>query len=227
MPRGPRIAFENAFFHIFNRGIAKQKIFLEDRDYDKFLKRLAELKTKNHFDHAIYSFVLMPNHFHLLIQTRKTPIAKIMTSLLTSYSMYFNKKYKRVGTLFQNRFKSKLCDKDSYFLGASRYIHLNPFEAGLCKSLKNYPWSSYQEIFGNSVYDILDKTQVGRLIGETLKDKERYQKFLLDGLEIMANMQKEYAFAKDIEGKPKFNTLSQKKYIRRKDKQKKGKNKTI
>lgn len=224
MPRGPRIAFENAFFHIFNRGIAKQKIFLENSDYEKFLKRLAELKNKNHFDHAIFSYVLMPNHFHLLIQTRKTPIAKVMTSLLTSYSMYFNKKYKRVGILFQNRFKSKLCDKDSYFLGASRYIHLNPIEAGLSKSLKDYPWSSYHELYGNPEYNILDKIEVQRLIGETVKDKERYQKFLQEGIEMMDRIQKDYTFEKDIEGKPKFNTLSQKKYIRRK--KNKDRNKT-
>lgn len=219
MPRGPRIAFENAFFHIFDRGIAKQKIFLEDSDYEKFLKRLAELKNKNHFDHAIFSYVLMPNHFHLLIQTRKTPIAKIMTSLLTSYSMYFNKKYKRVGTLFQNRFKSKLCDKDSYFLGASRYIHLNPVEAGLTYHPKDYIWSSYQELFGESKYNILDRQEVTRLIGETIEDKKRYHQFLLDGIKDLIDLKRNYDFNKDIEGVPRFNTLSQKKYLRRKSKE--------
>ncbi|MBI4990686.1 transposase [Candidatus Gottesmanbacteria bacterium] len=219
MPRGPRIVFENAFFHIFDRGIAKQKIFLEDSDYEKFLKRLAELKNKNHFDHAIFSYVLMPNHFHLLIQTKKTPIAKIMTSLLTSYSMYFNKKYKRVGTLFQNRFKSKLCDKDSYFLGASRYIHLNPVEAGLTNYPKDYIWSSYQELFGESKYNILDRLEVTRLIGETIEGKKRYHQFLLDGIKDLIDLKRSYDFDKDIEGAPRFNTLSQKKYLRRKNKE--------
>src|SRR3990167_4593128 len=166
MPRGPRIAFENAFYHVFNRGLDKQKIFLEDEDYKKFLQRLAELKTKNQFDHAIYAYVLLPNHFHLLVQTKKTPLAKIMSSLLTSYSMYFNKKYQRVGILFQNRFKSKLCDKESYFLGASRYIHLNPLEANLANKLEDYLWSSYQELFGHADYSLLDKTEIVRLIGE-------------------------------------------------------------
>jgi len=89
MPRGARISFENAFFHIFNRGLNKQKIFIDNQDYVTFLKRLVILKKDKEFDHSIYAYVLMPNHFHLLIQTRKNSISQIMTSLLTSYSMYF------------------------------------------------------------------------------------------------------------------------------------------
>lgn len=227
MPRGPRIAFENAFFHVFNRGLNKEKIFIDASDYQKFLQRLEELSTSDNFDHTIYAYVLMSNHFHLLIQTRKTPISKIMTSLLTSYSMYFNRKYDRVGTLFQNRFKSKLCDKDSYFLGASRYIHLNPIEAGLSSDLKNYPWSSYQEIFGLSDYKILDSIEISRLIGESEKDKENYHKFLLEGIERLEDLRQEYTFDKDIEGNPKFYTISQKKYLRRKNKRARVSNKII
>lgn len=215
MPRGPRIAFENAFFHIFNRGLNKQKFFLDSSDYHKFLRRLAELKSINQFDHSIYAYSLMPNHFHLLIQTKKIQISKIMTSLLTSYSMYFNRKYKRAGTLFQNRFKSKLCDKDSYFLGASRYIHLNPIEAGLTVNLNNYLWSSYQELFCDSEYKILDNSEIVRLIGETEKSKETYRQFLIEGIKKIQDIKKEFNFDKDIEGKPRFYTLAQKKYIRR------------
>ena len=216
MPRGPRIAFENAFYHVFNRGLDKQKIFLEDEDYKKFLQRLAELKTKNQFDHAIYAYVLLPNHFHLLVQTKKTPLAKIMSSLLTSYSMYFNKKYQRVGILFQNRFKSKLCDKESYFLGASRYIHLNPLEANLANKLEDYLWSSNQELFGHADYSLLDKTEIVRLIGEDIRDKENYRKFLIDGIEKIQDIKSDYGFDRDMEGRPQFQTLSQKKYLRRK-----------
>lgn len=175
------------------------------------------MKVKNKFDHAIYAYVLMPNHFHLLVQTKKIPISKIMTSLLTSYAMYFNKKYKRVGILFQNRFKSKLCDKDSYFLGASRYIMLNPIEAGLARYLKDYPWSSYDELFGQAEFNIVDKEEIGRLIGETEKEKESYHKFLLSGIKMIEDLSSEYTFDKDIEGEPKFNTISQKKYLRRKN----------
>lgn len=71
MPRIARVAFENGFFHVFNRGIAKQPIFFEKEDYQKFLQKLSDLKNKKHYDHIIYAYVLMPNHFHLLLQTKK------------------------------------------------------------------------------------------------------------------------------------------------------------
>ncbi len=218
MPRQARIAFEQAFFHVFNRGVAKQSIFLDDQDYKQFLRRLLLLKTKKLFDHEIYAYILMPNHFYLLLQTKKVPIAKIMSSLLTSYSMYFNKKYKRVGPLFQNRFKSKLCARDSYFLGASRYIHLNPIEAGIATSLDEYPWSSYQDIFGTNDFSIINRDEVSRLIGISDIDRQGYLQFLLDGISELESMRSEYAFEREIEGEPKFNVLSQKKYLRRQEK---------
>lgn len=216
MPRGPRISYEQAFYHVYNRGVARLPIFRDASDYRKFLKRLVELKTKKDFDHSIYAYVLMPNHFHLLIQTRKTPISKIMTSLATSYSMYFNKTYHRVGPLFQNRFKSKLCNKDAYFLGASRYILLNPIEAGLAKSLEDYLWSSYQELYGGLDVTIIDWEEVSLLIGTTQKEKEKYRTFLLNGIKNLKEITDEYALDREIEGSPLFQSLSQKKYLRRK-----------
>lgn len=216
MSRGPRISYEQAFYHVYNRGVARLPIFQDESDYRKFLKRLVELKTKKGFDHSIYAYVLMPNHFHLLIQTRKTPISKIMTSLATSYSMYFNKTYHRVGPLFQNRFKSKLCDKDAYFLGASRYILLNPIEAGLAKRLEDYPWSSYQELFGSLDMTIIDREEVSLLVGTTKKEKEKYRMFLLDGIRNLKEITGEYTLDREIEGSPLFQSLSQKKYLRRK-----------
>ena len=159
----------------------------------------------------------MPNHFHILLQTRKTPIAKIMSSLLTSYSMYFNLKNNRVGSLFQNRFKSKLCDKDEYFLVASRYIHLNPVAAGLVKDVSEYRWSSYQEIFGTSQFSIVDKDEVRRLIGDTNREKASYQNYILEGQsQLWEELTIQCSMDRDVEGAPLFNTLSQKKYLRRK-----------
>lgn len=217
MPRRSRIVFENAFFHIFNRGLNKQAIFQDESDYKKFLILLEALKTKKQFDHSIYAYVLMPNHFHFLIQVRKTPLKKIMSSLLTSYSMYFNRKYKRVGILFQNRYKSKLCQKESYFLGASRYIILNPVEAKIVKDPKDYLWSSYQEVFGNTRSNVIDRSEIVKLIGDDEKQKENYKQFLMAGIKIIDQLNKEYDdFHKDIIGSPSFNSLSQKKYLRRK-----------
>lgn len=216
MPRGARIVFENAFYHIFNRGVARQNIFLEKEDYEMFLRKLNSLSTLKNYDHFIYAYILMPNHFHLLMQTNRTPLSRIMSSLATAYAMYFNRKYKRVGPLFQNRFKSKLCQKDNYFLGASRYIHLNPIESGLADDVQNYPWSSFQEMFGQSQYTIIDKKEIERLIGASKKEKEAYYKFLLEGIERLDDLKKEYSFDKDIEGNPAFNRISQLKYLRRK-----------
>lgn len=214
MPRVSRIAFENGFFHIFNRGLAKQDIFVEDSDYKHFLTKLQELKDKKEFDHFVYAYVLMPNHFHLLVQTRKVPIATIMSSLLTAYSMYFNLKYQRVGTLFQNRFKSKLCDRDTYFLGASRYIMLNPVEGGLVANPLEYPWSSYQELFGKSAFKILDDKEISRLIGKSVSERKNYHKFILEGLPVIKELGKQYTFQKQIEGSPRFNVKIQKQFLR-------------
>lgn len=109
-----------------------------------------------------------------------------------------------------------MCQKDNYFLGASRYIHLNPIEANLVKNLKEYPWSSIQEIFGQTRHAIVDKKEIERLIGNSIKEKESYLKFLLEGMERIDDLEKEYSFNKDIEGTPALNRRSQIKYLKRK-----------
>lgn len=218
MPRTSRISFENAFYHVFNRGLNKQNIFFDTDDYNKFFQILTQLKTKNHYDHAIYSYVLMPSHFHLLIQTKKVPIATIMKTISIRYVVYLNKKYNRVGILFQNRFKSKLCDKDVYFLGVSRYIHLNPVVAGLVHNAESYPWSSLEELLGTSERSIIDREEVLRLLDNSVLGKISYQEFLLGGIKNWNELEKEYSFESDVGGSPRFNTLSQKKYLRRKKK---------
>lgn len=216
MPRGPRFAFKNAFYHVFNRGINKQEIFPSEEDYTFFLKKLKKLKEK--YDHSLYAYCLMPNHFHLSIHTRKTPISTIMSSLSTSYSMYFNKKYKHYGPVFQNRFKSILIENDSYFMQLSRYIYLNPVKAGLIKNPLFYKYSSIREAVGKESLFLLDQDII-RLIGENENAKEKYLEFVIDGMsqdliEIEQLFEKEEATL----GGEKFSTRSQKKYLRRKNK---------
>lgn len=215
MPRAARITFEQGFYHVYNRGLNKQTIYTDADDYQKFLSILADLKTKLGFDLQIYTYVLMPNHFHLLIQTLKTPLATIMRSLTVRYVLYFNRKYERVGIMFQNRFKSKLCQKDRYFLGASRYIHLNPIAAGLAADLASYPWSSYQELFGNSDRHIIDKVEVKRLIGESHKEQDEYKRFLMEGVNKYRELEVEFFFDHEVGGSAHFHSLSQKKFYRR------------
>lgn len=173
MPRPHRIVYENAFYHVFSRGNDKQNIYRMEADYNKFLLTLEKLKRK--YDHKLYGYCLMPNHFHLLIETREIPISKIMSSLLTSYTMYFNKKYKRSGHLFQDRFRSLICEKENYFLTIARYIHLNPVKAGLVKNPEDYFWSSHNEYIG-SESRIVDKELLFGLI-----NKKDYLSFIEDG----------------------------------------------
>ncbi|MEA2113450.1 MAG: transposase [Patescibacteria group bacterium] len=147
---------QDGYYHIYNRGNNKQDIFLEDVDYIFYLKRLRDYKEKNNA--SVISYCLMPNHIHLLVkQNTEIPIYKLVSSLHTSYSMYFNKKYSKVGRLFQGRFGCKNVDKDEYLLHLSSYIHLNPLSAGLVKKLEDYQWSSYPDYIGARNGTLCDK----------------------------------------------------------------------
>ena len=216
MPRGPRFVFQNAFYHIFNRGINKQTIFLSKTDYHFFLNKLQGLKKK--YDHSIYAFCLMPNHFHISIQTRKTSISKIMASLATSYSMYFNRTYNHFGPVFQNRFKNILIENDSYFVKLSQYIYLNPVKAKLIKDPTLYPFSSIREALGKEPLHFLDQDIV-RLIGETKGSQKEYEKFIYAGIEEdLTEIEQLFEKEEATLGTSKFSTLSQKKYLRRRSK---------
>ena len=216
MPRTARITFPNAFHHILNRGAGGQKIFLEPRDYQRFLEKLEELGRR--FDHLVFAYVLMPTHFHLLVQVKKTPLGKIMSCLQTSHAVYFAKKYGHSGPLFQSRFKSLLCDKDEYFLELSRYILLNPLRAGLVKKLEDYPWSSYQELFGSSSFKIIDREEIKRLVGEGKKAWEFYHQFISQSPEELMRKEEEVESALDKRreflGDSYFVTRKQRQFLR-------------
>src|SRR3989344_3689465 len=179
MPRYARLTAPNLFYHIINRGIEKRLIFRQQSDYLKFLKYLYRCKTK--FDWIIYCFCLMPNHFHLLIQTQEDPLGSVMKSLQTAYGVYFNHKYERVGPVFSGRYKSIICQKDEYLLQVSKYIHLNPVKAGLVKRPADYPYSSYKEYVDRANIDlkILDKRAMKIFLGEdSKKGIEVYRAFV-------------------------------------------------
>ncbi|MBI2420813.1 MAG: transposase [Candidatus Levybacteria bacterium] len=216
MPRGPRLAFQNALYHVFNRGINKQNIFLSDEDYKFFLGKLRRLRQK--YDFSIYALCLMPNHFHVSIQTRKIPISKIMSSLTTSYSMYFNRKYNHFGPVFQNRFKSILIENDSYFLGLSRYIYLNPVKAGFVKDPAKYKYTSLREVLGKEPYHFIDQDII-RLIGESEKSRKNYEKFIYEGInENLEDFKRLFQTEEATLGSNRFSTMAKKKYLRRKSK---------
>ncbi len=149
MPRQARLDYPGCLHHIINRGIEKRSVFLEKADYQFFIDNLSELVKKGGF--KCYAWVLMPAHFHLLIETNNKPIAKFMSSLQTRYAIYFNAKYKRFGRLFQNRYKSTVCDKKHYLKDLIAYIHLNPLRSKIIDSfelLSQYKWSGHRTLIG-------------------------------------------------------------------------------
>ena len=142
MTRIARITVENGCYHIITRGNQKQTVFLEARDYERYLLMLG--KCKKRFNFKLYCFCLMPNHVHLIIEVADPLVLnKIMRSINLKYTLYFNSKYEKVGHLWQDRFKSKLIDKDAYLLECINYIENNPLRASLISSLPDYRWSSY------------------------------------------------------------------------------------
>jgi len=150
MPRQPRLDAPGLLNHVMARGIERRDIFKDDKDRKAFLERLATVLEETQTQ--CYAWALILNHFHLLLRTGQTPLSKVMRRLMTGYAVTFNKRHKRSGHLFQNRYKSVVCEEDPYLLELIRYIHLNPIRVGLVKDLKElekYPWSGHSAILGN------------------------------------------------------------------------------
>jgi putative transposase len=142
MPRIARLTMDNTAYHIITRGNQKQCVFRESSDYEKYLYLLQ--KYKQRFKAKLYCFCLMPNHIHLLMDIpKKTSLNKLMRGLNLSYTLYFNEKYNVVGHLWQDRFKSKVIQKDNYLLQCIDYIENNPIRASLVTQIDIYHWSSY------------------------------------------------------------------------------------
>jgi REP element-mobilizing transposase RayT len=158
MARKPRVHFPGALYHVIVRGNQGQTTFRDGEDYRLYLKFLREYKK--YFDFLLHAYVLMPTHVHLLVEMGDKNLSKVMHRLQFRYTRNFNLKYKTWGHLFQGRYKAILCDRDTYFLELSAYIHLNPVRAGLAKNPANYPWSSYPSYLGREKDPIADIDQV-------------------------------------------------------------------
>ncbi len=144
MPSGPRLLLDNACYHIITRGNQKQLIFQDQKDYMEYLDRLR--KYKKEYDFLLYGYCLMPNHIHLLGEIKVTQdLSHFMSSLQRSYTAYFNKRYGKVGHLWQGRYKTKVITKDRYLLDCINYIEFNPVKANLVNNIREYKWSSYLE----------------------------------------------------------------------------------
>jgi REP element-mobilizing transposase RayT len=159
------------------RGNNGQKVFLKPGDYDAFLTALGTVRERYRF--YLYAYVLMPNHFHLLLEVIKAPTARILQSLLTAYVRGFNRVHRRRGHLFQGRYKAIVCDRDSYLLELVRYIHLNPVRAGLVKRPGEWKWSGHGEYLRRRKRGLIDAGPVM----EELRSPARYEVFVREGIQ--------------------------------------------
>jgi len=137
-----RIDFPDSFYHVLSRGNEKRKIFYDARDYERFLEILGRMAEK--FSLEIHAYVLMPNHYHLLLRTRYGNLSRAIQWLGVSYSVWFNRKHDRVGHLFHGRFKSFLAENERYLTALCLYVHGNPVRARLVERPADYRWSSYR-----------------------------------------------------------------------------------
>ena len=149
MPRLARLDAPGVLHHVMGRGIERRKSFLNTKDRNDFIARLGQLAEERSI--VVYACPLLDNHFHLLCKTNKRPLSASMRRLLTGYVVNFNKRHRRHGHLFQNRYKSIVCQEDAYLLELVRYIHLNLLRAGLVKTIKQLnrsPWSGHSALAG-------------------------------------------------------------------------------
>jgi putative transposase len=184
MPRTARIDAPGALHHIICRGIERGKIFEDNADRDDFIHRLSTILKQT--STSCYAWALIPNHFHLLLRTGKEPIATVMRRLLTGYAVSYNRRHRRSGHLFQNRYKSILCQEDSYLLELVRYLHLNPIRAGLVSSLKEldrFPYSGHSRLMGKVKNQWQDVDTVLSLFGKKRSTaQKKYREFVAKGI---------------------------------------------
>lgn len=183
MPRHNRIEITGAVYHVITRGIERRAIYKDDTDREEFVKRLSTAlkETKS----MCYGWALMPNHFHLVIRSGVKPLSTLMRKVLTGYAVYFNRRHKRSGYLYQNRYKSILCQEETYLLELIRYIHLNPLRAGIVKDmgrLKTYRWSGHAVLMGKRKNDWQETGEILIRFGQKRSEaRGRYEDFISEG----------------------------------------------
>lgn len=163
MPRKTRIEIEGGLYHVITRGNDRKDIFHSREDHDKFLQLLMSQKHKLPF--YLYAYCLMTNHLHLLIERREDDIGRIMQRVLTAYTQYYNRRYKKVGHVLQGRYKSVLCQSEKYLMTLVKYIHLNPVKAKMVANAGEYPFSSHRAYLGIDPAGPLDVDTVLRHFG--------------------------------------------------------------
>ncbi len=184
MPRIGRLDIPGGCYHVMGRGLERRRIFNADVDKAYFLERLGEDLARS--GAQCFAWALMSNHYHLLIRVSDKPLSKLMAPLLGSYAGYYNLRHRRSGYVFQNRYKSILCDEDSYLLQLIRYIHLNPLKAGILTNLKaldSYAWTGHAVLMGKRrhPWQSVDET-LSHFAKRISTARMRYREFMTEGL---------------------------------------------
>ena len=186
MPRGARLDAPGTLHHVIFRGIERGAIFQDDRDRGEFVRRIRELAKST--GTTFYAFAMMTNHVHLLLKSGPTGLSTFMRRLLSGYAQYYNRRHQRVGHLFQNRYKSIICEEEAYFSQLVAYIHLNPLRAGLVSTLDelaSYLWCGHSVLMGKQVCDWLDRDYSLQFFGSSEDSaKNAYLKFLESEMKI-------------------------------------------
>jgi len=184
MPRLARLDIPGLLQHVIVRGIERRDIFNDDNDRQLFFDRLSRLLSETGIQ--CYAWALLSNHFHLLLMPTSTPLSYFMRRLLTGYALLFNRHNKRSGYLFQNRYKSIVCEEEPYLLELVRYIHLNPLRAGMVANLDeldHYKWTGHSVLMGNLKFETQNTNAVLERFGATTRQGQlNYHQFVSDGI---------------------------------------------
>lgn len=184
MPRQARVNTPGLLYHIMARGIERRAIFLKALDYEDFIERL-EIGLSL-VPGQVMGWALMPNHFHLLVRAGGKGISSLMQRVMTGYAVAFNRRYRRAGHLFQNRYKSIVCEEEPYLLELVRYIHLNPLRANLVKdlaALKTYPYCGHSALMGTLKRAWQETSEIlNRFSKNTTKARRLYEQFVGEGI---------------------------------------------
>lgn len=209
MPRQQRQKSQSGYYHIMIRGNERKNIFRDDKDRLRFIDTLYEKKQGNRF--YLHAFCLMDNHVHLMISEANEDISTTMKRITVSYVNYFNKKYERVGHLFQDRFKSETIEGDSYVISLARYIHQNPVKAAMVKTADEFKWSSCNSYLktDNFFTKILDMDAVLSLYSS---DQEKAIKLFAKDLNVQSpesffDLQEEEKMITEEAAKALFHTI--------------------
>jgi REP element-mobilizing transposase RayT/DNA-binding transcriptional regulator YiaG len=193
MARPARIKSKSGIYHIMLRGNERRNIFHDEEDYQKFIQIINQKKQDEAF--RVHAICLMSNHVHMMISEGKEDVAKVMKRITVSYVIYFNRKYQRVGHLFQDRYRSEEVEGEGYLLSLARYIHQNPVKAKIVTKVEEYPWSSYKKYLEpeKGIEIEVDTELVLNLISEDRKKaRKEYIKYMaLDNNDAFIDLPKE------------------------------------